>query len=45
MVNGGEMYGESEGCFIRLYIACPRKLLLEGVERICRTLGGRVSGT
>lgn len=45
MVNGGEMYGESEGCFIRLNIACPRKLLLEGVERICRTLGGRVSGT
>ena len=45
LVNGGEMYGESEGCFIRLNIACPRKLLLEGVERICRTLGGRVSGT
>ena len=45
MVNGGEMYGETEGCFIRLNIACPRKLLLEGLDRICRTLEGRVSGT
>lgn len=45
LVNGGEMYGETEGCFIRLNIACPRKLLLEGLERICRTLGGRVAGT
>ena len=45
MVNGGEMYGETQGCFIRLNIACPRKLLLEGLDRICRTLEGRVSGT
>lgn len=44
MVNGGEMYGETEGCFIRLNIACPRKLLLEGLDRICRTLESRVSG-
>ena len=45
LVNGGEMYGETEGRFIRLNIACPRKLLLEGLERIIRTLCGRISGT
>ena len=45
LVNGGEMYGETAGCFIRLNVACPRKLLLEGLERIIRTLCGRISGT
>jgi len=45
LVNGGEMYGETEGRFIRLNIACPKKLLLEGLERIIRTLCGRISGT
>ena len=45
LVNGGEMYGETEGRFIRLNIACPRKLLLEGLERISHTLCGRISGT
>ena len=45
LVNGGEMYGETEGRFIRLNIACPRKLLLEGLERIIRTLFGRISVT
>lgn len=39
MVNGGEMYGETEGCFIRLNIACPRELLLRGMEGIRRTFG------
>lgn len=38
MVNGGEMYGDTEGRFIRLNIACPRELLLQGLERIRRTL-------
>ena len=45
LVNGGEMYGEAAGCFIRLNVACPRKLLLEGLERIIRTLCGLISGT
>lgn len=45
LVNGGEMYGETAGCFIRLNVACPRKLLLEGLERIIRTLCGLISGT
>jgi cystathionine beta-lyase len=39
------MYGETAGCFIRLNVACPRKLLLEGLERIIRTLCGLISGT
>ena len=45
LVNGGEMDGETAGCFIRLNVACPRKLLLEGLERIIRTLCGLISGT
>lgn len=35
--NGGEIYGETEG-WIRLNIDCPCKLLLDEVDRICRTL-------
>lgn len=45
MVNGGEMYGETEGCFIRLNIACPRELLLRGLEGIRRTFGHSVPGS
>ena len=34
-VNSGSMYGEG---FIRLNIACPRKLLAEGLDRLKRVL-------
>lgn len=44
MVNGGEMYGETEGCFIRLNIACPRELLLRGLEGIFKIFGDAERG-
>ena len=44
MVNSGEMYGETEGCFIRLNIACPRELLLRGLEGIFKTFGDAERG-
>lgn len=37
-VNSGAMYGAAGEGFIRLNIACPRKLLDEGLERLKRTL-------
>lgn len=33
-VNDGNMYGESEKEFIRINIACPRKQLVEGLNRM-----------
>ena len=37
-INGGMMYGEQGDKFIRINIACPRKLLIEGLERLKRAL-------
>lgn len=39
-VNSGAMYGAAGEGFIRLNIACPRKLLNEGLERLKKTLLG-----
>jgi cystathionine beta-lyase len=33
-VNDGEMYGETNHAFIRVNIACPRKVLAEGLVRM-----------
>lgn len=53
MVNPGSMYGDGGEKFIRLNIACPRKLLSDGLERMCQVLdklakdvfpGNRASG-
>lgn len=38
MVNSGTMYGPGGEGFIRLNIACPRKLLADGLERITHIL-------
>lgn len=37
-VNEGSMYGEAGEGFIRINIACPRQLLIEGLNRIARVL-------
>lgn len=37
-VNEGSMYGEAGDGFIRINIACSRQLLIEGLNRIARTL-------
>ena len=37
-VNPGNMYGEAGEGFIRINIACPRQRLMEGLERLRRTL-------
>ena len=38
MINSGTMYGSGGEGFIRLNIACPRTLLVEGLERMARVL-------
>lgn len=39
MVNNGRLYGSEAGeGYIRINLACPRTVLAEGVQRICRTL-------
>lgn len=37
-MNDGAIYGENKGSFIRINIACPRKILEEGLLRMERTL-------
>ena len=37
-INPGAIYGEAGRDFIRLNIACPRKLLAEGLDRLKRVL-------
>ncbi len=37
-VNPGSIYGAAGEGFIRLNIACPRKLLAEGLDRLKRVL-------
>lgn len=37
-MNDGAIYGENKGSFIRINIACPRKVLEEGLLRMERTL-------
>lgn len=39
VVNSGTMYGPGGEGFIRLNIACPRKLLAEGLERMAKVMG------
>lgn len=39
-MNDGVMYGESQGAFIRINIACPRKILEEGFLRMEKALHG-----
>ncbi|MDR0757956.1 MAG: pyridoxal phosphate-dependent aminotransferase [Tannerella sp.] len=38
-VNAGTMYGAAGEGFVRFNIACPRKLLIEGLERFRRVFG------
>ena len=37
-VNGGRLYGDAGEGFIRINIACPRQRLMDGLERLRRTL-------
>ena len=37
-INAGEMYGEAGNRFIRINIACPRQVLIEGLDRLKRAL-------
>lgn len=39
MINQGSVYGNSGDGYIRLNMACPRALLLEGLERMASVLG------
>ena len=38
-INPGSMYGNETGrLFVRINMACPRKLMLEGLERMAKVL-------
>lgn len=37
-VNPGSLYGREGEGFIRINVACPRAMLKEGLERLCKTL-------
>ena len=39
-MNDGVMYGENQSAFIRINIACPRKILKEGLLRMEKALHG-----
>ena len=39
-MNDGVMYGENQGAFIRINIACPRRILEEGLLRMEKALHG-----
>ena len=40
MVNSGTMYGKNAGeGYLRVNIACPRSVMMEGLERIKRVFG------
>lgn len=32
------MFVQNSDCFIRLNLACPKSILLEGLKRICETV-------
>lgn len=38
-INSGRMYGDSR--YVRVNLACPRPLLMEGIDRICKALGSK----
>lgn len=37
-INAGELYGEAGEGFMRINIACPRQVLIEGLDRLRRAL-------
>lgn len=38
LLEGGNMFVSNSDCFIRLNLACPRSILTEGLNRICRAV-------
>lgn len=38
LLEGGNMFVQNSDCFIRLNLACPKSILLEGLKRICETV-------
>lgn len=47
-LNDGDMYGEHEHAFVRVNIACPRQVMMRGLELFAGYvdgLGGNVSGS
>lgn len=37
-LNEGEIYGERQRAFVRINLACPRKILEEGLQRVAQAL-------
>jgi len=42
LLEGGNMFVSNSACFIRLNLACPRSILAEGLNRICRSTKQKV---
>lgn len=38
LLEGENMFVQNSDCFIRLNLACPKSILLEGLKRICETV-------
>ncbi|MBS5114049.1 MAG: PatB family C-S lyase [Coprobacillus cateniformis] len=38
LLEGGNMFVQNSDCFIRLNLACPKSILLEGLKRICEAV-------
>ena len=38
LLEGGGMFVQNSDCFIRLNLACPNSILLEGLQRICNAI-------
>jgi len=44
ILEGGNMFVRNSDCFVRLNIACPKSVLAEGLDRICRAINERRQG-
>ena len=40
-LNDGEMYGEHDRPFVRVNIACPRSVMMKGLELFAEYVNGR----
>lgn len=38
LLEGGNMFVQNSDCFIRLNLACPKSILLEGLKKICEAV-------
>jgi len=42
LLEGGNMFVQNSDCFIRLNLACPKSVLVEGLKRICDSINSKM---